>query len=104
MSILLLLCMKSVFWSAIAGQGKLRPCETEIEAVKWMPLQEFLNIEFMRDCPLYSKILDTCMAWADGEHDGLTAERLEAGVGMPRQDLLLHPGNLVSTPDDSLDD
>jgi len=50
------------------------------------------------------QILDTCMAWADGEHDGLTAERLEAGVGMPRQDLLLHPGNLVSTPDDSLDD
>lgn len=36
------------------------------------------------------QILDACEGWANGTYRGLRAEKLEAGVWQPRQDLLLH--------------
>uniref|UniRef100_A0A061R3E1 Nudix hydrolase 2-like n=1 Tax=Tetraselmis sp. GSL018 TaxID=582737 RepID=A0A061R3E1_9CHLO len=71
------------------GPQELKPCETEIETAAWIPLEEFLQIGFMRSQTLYAKILDACEAWAEGRYHGLKAKVLEAGVWKPREDLLL---------------
>jgi len=72
------------------GGAKPRPCEVEISAARWAPLSEFLNSEFMRGRPLYSKILDACEAYSQGRYQGLAADKLEAGLGKPRKDLIFH--------------
>ena len=65
----------------------ITPQESEIERCAWIPIEEFLNVEFMRSRPLYSQIMDTCAKYASGEYKGIPGAKLSAGSD--RQDLLL---------------
>lgn len=67
-----------------------RPCEVEIEAVRWMPLAEYRAQFFQSGVPLYEKLLDRCMAWAEGRYSGWKGAKLQAGMwGRDRLDTLL---------------
>uniref|UniRef100_A0A7S3VTM7 Nudix hydrolase domain-containing protein n=1 Tax=Dunaliella tertiolecta TaxID=3047 RepID=A0A7S3VTM7_DUNTE len=73
------------------GQSKVTPCESELEACKWMPLEEYADQPFQRGVALYDKIRERCIAYADGRYRGWKAEKLEGrGFDRSRQDLLLY--------------
>jgi hypothetical protein len=42
------------------GGGELQAQESEIEAVAWLPMEEYAGQEFMRSQALHAQILDTC--------------------------------------------
>jgi len=42
----------------------------EIEAVRWMPLEEYRSGHFQLGVPLYEKMLGRCVAWAEGRYQG----------------------------------
>ncbi|GBF88517.1 nudix hydrolase [Raphidocelis subcapitata] len=66
-----------------------RPC-IEIEAVRWMPLEEYVGQHFQRGVPLYEEMLDRCVAWAEGRYSGWRGAKLQAGMwGRERMDTLL---------------
>eukprot|EP00877_Chromochloris_zofingiensis_P004212 jgi/Chrzof1/13792/Cz08g12180.t1 len=71
------------------GQTQLTACDREIEAVRWMPLQEYKQQFFMKDSPLYATMLDRCYAWAEGRYKGMKGHRLGSALSRPREDLLL---------------
>lgn len=41
-------------------------CPSELEAAKWMPLEEYASIEFMRSRPLYARLIDRWACWMNG--------------------------------------
>ena len=65
----------------------LTPQESEIERCSWIPLDEFVGIEFMRSRPLYRQIMDTCYAYAQGRYRGLSGAKLASRS--EKEDLLL---------------
>lgn len=65
----------------------LKPQESEIERCSWIPLDEFVGIEFMRSRPLYKQIMDTCYAYAQGRYRGLSGAKLASRS--EKEDLLL---------------
>lgn len=71
------------------GQLNLIPQEDELEAAKWMPLEEFASNDFMRSRPLLSKIVTCCVRYAKGELQGLAGRKLASGMSSDRTDLLL---------------
>ncbi len=71
------------------GQTELVMQEDELEAVAWMPLEEYAAVPFQSSRPILRQILDCCMAYAKGEYKGMTGMKLENGFN-DRRDLLIH--------------
>ncbi|GIL58173.1 hypothetical protein Vafri_13027 [Volvox africanus] len=65
------------------------PQESELVDARWVPIREYTQQEFFNGMPLYSKMLERCLAWAEGRYKGFRAERLESSVVRKRSDLLL---------------
>lgn len=63
--------------------------EDELEAVAWMPLEEYAAVPFQSSRPILRQILDCCIAYAKGEYLGMTGMKLENGFN-DRRDLLIH--------------
>eukprot|EP00891_Asterochloris_glomerata_P008400 jgi/Astpho2/8400/e_gw1.00122.116.1_t len=40
---------------------------TEVEAVKWMPMDDYVNSPLAKSTPLYGRMVEQCRAWAHGE-------------------------------------
>eukprot|EP01025_Chloroclados_australasicus_P048243 TRINITY_DN5459_c0_g1_i1.p1 TRINITY_DN5459_c0_g1~~TRINITY_DN5459_c0_g1_i1.p1 ORF type:complete len:381 (-),score=34.15 TRINITY_DN5459_c0_g1_i1:605-1747(-) len=69
---------------------QLKPEEHEIVAVKWMPLEEYAQMDFLRKRPLMAKILQQCVAFAHGRFQGFKGGRVGGGGAFtPREDFLL---------------
>lgn len=47
---------------------ELRMQEDELVGVQWMPLDEYLAIDFHTSRPLLRQIQAACVAWADGKY------------------------------------
>ena len=62
---------------------------TEVDAVKWMPLADFHSNPFSATKPLYSKLIDQCIAYANGQYKGLQAKNMASGWG-DRVELLVY--------------
>eukprot|EP00798_Chlamydomonas_sp_ICE-L_P004892 gene4892-34658_t len=73
------------------GQSEVSALESEIEAVQWMPLEEFQNQGFFSGVPLYEKLQGRCVSYADGVYKGLAANKLHASLptSMRKRDDLL---------------
>lgn len=63
--------------------------EDELEAVAWMPLEEFASNPFMTSRPLFKVIIDKCVAYADGNYAGLMGQKLVTGFEGQLKDQLL---------------
>ncbi len=63
--------------------------EAELVGAKWMPLDEFQSNPFSATRPLYSKLIDCCVAYANGTYPGLAGKRLPSGRE-GRTDLLMY--------------
>ncbi|KAK9854812.1 hypothetical protein WJX84_004110 [Apatococcus fuscideae] len=61
------------------GEQKVVAQESEIEAVRWMPLEEYSQMPFLLGRPILKDILASCMAYARGEYKGMTASELDSG-------------------------
>eukprot|EP01026_Neomeris_dumetosa_P080024 TRINITY_DN88043_c0_g1_i7.p1 TRINITY_DN88043_c0_g1~~TRINITY_DN88043_c0_g1_i7.p1 ORF type:complete len:350 (+),score=39.62 TRINITY_DN88043_c0_g1_i7:4-1053(+) len=73
-----------------AQRQELIPEEQEIVAAKWMPLNEYRQMDFLKDQPLHAKILEQCVAYAEGRFMGFMGGRLGGGGAFrPREDFLL---------------
>eukprot|EP01023_Acetabularia_acetabulum_P050042 TRINITY_DN5379_c1_g1_i11.p1 TRINITY_DN5379_c1_g1~~TRINITY_DN5379_c1_g1_i11.p1 ORF type:complete len:280 (-),score=44.36 TRINITY_DN5379_c1_g1_i11:844-1683(-) len=69
---------------------QLHPEEQEIVAVKWMPLEEYKQMDFLTQRPLMAKILEQCVAFAQGRFGGFKGARWAGGGAFrPREDFLL---------------
>ncbi|KAK9819425.1 hypothetical protein WJX74_002241 [Apatococcus lobatus] len=53
--------------------------ESEVEAVQWMPLEEYSQMPFLLGRPILRDILGSCVAYARGEYKGMSASELESG-------------------------
>ena len=62
---------------------------SEVDGVKWMPIEEYHSNPFSASKPLYSKLVDQCIAYANGKYAGLQATNLASGIGN-RVELLMH--------------
>lgn len=62
--------------------------EDELDAVQWMPLEEYVKIPFIASRPLLAKISEQCVAHANGKYQGLVGQKMATGFS-ERQDLLL---------------
>ena len=69
------------------GQAQVTPQEAELEDARWMPLEEFGALQFLRQRPLHSMILDRCLAYARGDFGGL--HRFKVGGGLCMEEELL---------------
>lgn len=69
----------------VSGGEEIAVQQSELEDAKWMPLDEYAAIGFMRSRPLYAKIVDRCVAWARGEVGVMRGERLDSGLGRGEQ-------------------
>lgn len=67
------------------GQGNPVPQEDEIEEAKWMPLEEYANLDFLRSRTLLRKMTECCVAYADGDYTGWGAEVLDYGPDSRRR-------------------
>ncbi|KAF8066283.1 NUDT2 [Scenedesmus sp. PABB004] len=68
----------------------LKPCEREIAAVRWMPLEEYAQQPYFSKLPeAYHTLLARCVAWADGRYRGLRGRVFDGSPGRPRRDLLM---------------
>ncbi len=38
--------------------------------MRWLPLDEYRSQHFQLGVPLYEKMLDRCVAWAEGRYSG----------------------------------
>lgn len=65
------------------------PQEEELADARWLPLQEFLSLEFLRQRPLHSLILDRCQAYAQGAYNGLRSHKLQGGLRKEPELLLI---------------
>lgn len=73
------------------GQVQVVPQDSELEAAKWMPLHEFGELQFLRQRPLHSMILDRCLAYAQGTYAGLQGYKVGGGLRMEKELLLTGP-------------
>lgn len=62
------------------GQREVVPQESELAAAKWMPLQEYADLQFLQQRPLHSAVLDRCVAYAQGRYAGLQGFKLAGGL------------------------
>ena len=92
---------KGTFWLGRPepGQAQVTPQEAELVAAKWMPLQEFGALEFLRQRPLHAMILDRCLAYARGDFKGL--ERFKLGGGLRLEEELLLTGQMATSDEPS---
>ncbi|CAG9464324.1 unnamed protein product [Pedinophyceae sp. YPF-701] len=74
---------------AVDEAAELVAQESEIEACRWLPLEEYEKIEFFRGRPLYEEITRHCAAWARGQAKGMHGARL--GTGRETDELLFFP-------------
>ncbi|GIL79367.1 hypothetical protein Vretifemale_8734 [Volvox reticuliferus] len=65
------------------------PQESELVDARWVPIREYTEQEFFSGMPLYSKMLERCLAWAEGRYKGFRTARLESSVVTKRSDLLI---------------
>lgn len=82
----------SLYRRAEPGQGKLTLQEDELEAVTWMPLEEYSNLSFHQERPLLRQIAECCTAYAKGTYAGMQACKLNNGHKDPwpsREDLFV---------------
>ena len=85
MAMLVLQCRR-----AEPGQDKLTLQEDELEAVTWMPLEEYSGLSFHQERPLLRQIAECCTAYAKGTYAGMQACKLSNGHMDPwpsREDL-----------------
>ena len=40
---------------------------TEVDAVRWMPMDDYVNSPLAKSSPLYGRMVEQCRAWAHGE-------------------------------------
>ena len=73
------------------GQAHVVVQEAELAAVRWMPLAEYAALQFLRERPLHSMILDRCVAYAHRQYTGLQGYRLGGGLRMEPELLLAGP-------------
>ncbi|KAI5071367.1 hypothetical protein GOP47_0013618 [Adiantum capillus-veneris] len=60
--------------------------DNEIEAAKWIPLQEFQSQSFFRESNARQKMLELCVACFDGEYTGFKARKLHSSsLAQPTQ-------------------
>ncbi|KAL3147960.1 hypothetical protein ABBQ38_014255 [Trebouxia sp. C0009 RCD-2024] len=62
---------------------------TEVDGVKWMPLEDFASNPFSATKPLYNKLIQQCVAYANGTYKGMKASVMNSGRG-DRVELLMH--------------
>ena len=62
---------------------------TEVDGVKWMPLEEYASNPFSATKPLYNKLVQQCVAYANGTYTGMKASSMNSGRG-DRVELLRH--------------
>lgn len=70
------------------GQDALQPQASELADAKWMPLAEYVESGF-KGVALYDRLVERCVAWANGRTSGMRAETLASGWTKPRDDLIL---------------
>ena len=70
------------------GQRELVAQEDELDAVTWMPLEEYAAIPFYASRPLHKHIMECCLAYARGEYAGMAGIKLSNGFN-GRSDLLV---------------
>ena len=68
--------------------------EEELDALRWMPLDEYLALPFTATRPLFRQVNAVCLAWANGTYRGLSGRKLDTGMSA-RQDLLIFGEELV---------
>ncbi|KAL0034735.1 hypothetical protein WJX77_004757 [Trebouxia sp. C0004] len=68
---------------------KLVAQATEVEGVKWMPLEEYASNPFSATKPLYNKLVQQCVVYANGTYTGMKASSMNSGRG-DRVELLIH--------------
>ena len=74
------------------GQDKLTLQEDELEAVTWMPLEEYSSLSFHQERPLLRQIAECCTAYAKGTYAGMQGCKLSNGHKDPwpsREDLFV---------------
>ncbi|KAJ8766725.1 hypothetical protein K2173_005336 [Erythroxylum novogranatense] len=56
----------------------IRIDEKEIQAAKWMPLEEFIEQPFYQEDHMSMRVIETCIAAYEDRYDGFTAHRLSS--------------------------
>ncbi|MEW5307318.1 MAG: hypothetical protein WDW36_009724 [Sanguina aurantia] len=74
---------------ADTANQELVPQASEIDAVKWMDLAEYMDNPFMKGIALYDLMRERCFAYTQGRYRGLNAAKMEAGSSRQRIDLLM---------------
>ena len=59
-----------------------------------MPLDEYLELPFTANRPLFRQVNAVCLAWANGTYRGLSGRKLDTGMSA-RRDLLIFGEELV---------
>ncbi|KAK9820304.1 hypothetical protein WJX72_008756 [[Myrmecia] bisecta] len=73
------------------GQTQLVKQEDELEAVQWMPIEEYAAIPFTATRPLFKVIIDRCVAYSEGRFRGFRGQVLDNSFGgKVRHDLLVY--------------
>ena len=72
---------------------KLVAQATEVDGVKWMPLNEYASNPFSATKPLYNKLVQQCVAYANGTYSGMSASSMLSGRGN-NVELLMHGSDL----------
>lgn len=54
--------------ASASWEQELRMQEDELVGVRWLPLSEYLAIDFHSSRPLLRQIQAACVAWADGKY------------------------------------
>ena len=62
---------------------------SEVDGVKWMPLEDFASNPFSATKPLYNKLIQQCVAYANGTYKGMKASVMYSGRG-DNVELLMH--------------
>ncbi|XP_047334935.1 nudix hydrolase 2-like isoform X2 [Impatiens glandulifera] len=60
---------------------KLQKQELEIEAVQWMPLEEFAAQPFVQKNVLFKSVYELCLAKKNGNYVGFTPKPIKSGLG-----------------------
>ena len=68
---------------------KLVAQAAEVDGVKWMPLEEYASNPFSATKPLYNKLVQQCVAYANGTYTGMKASSMNSGRA-DRFELLMH--------------
>eukprot|EP00879_Flechtneria_rotunda_P020834 GHRR01021935.1.p1 GENE.GHRR01021935.1~~GHRR01021935.1.p1 ORF type:complete len:271 (+),score=64.44 GHRR01021935.1:1047-1859(+) len=72
-----------------ATMGQLKPCEREIAAVQWMPIEDYTKQPLFQKLPsAYHMLFDRCIAWAQGRYTGMGGRVFEGSATRPRADSL----------------